>query len=74
MTPVTSPIAVACSTSACTAAREDTSGRSRADLEPGIAQHLGRSLGVLPAEVGQQHMLAGADPSRDGLADQACVR
>ncbi len=42
-----------------------------ADLEAGVAQHLGRGVGVALAQVGQHDVLAGADPPGDGLANRA---
>ena len=60
---------VAVSTSACTGlARGHVDGRD-AHLVPGVRQDLRRRVGVLPAQVGQQDVLARADPPRDGLTD-----
>jgi hypothetical protein len=41
-----------------------------ADLEPGVGQHLGGSVGVGLVQVGHQDLLAGADPPGDGLTDR----
>ena len=38
--------------------------RRRPDIEAGIAQHLGRGIGVLPAQIGHENALARAHPSR----------
>jgi hypothetical protein len=40
------------------------------DLEPGVAQHLGGGVGVGLVQVGDQDVLAGADPPGDGLSDR----
>ena len=50
-------------------ARGHVDGRD-AHLVPGVAQDLRRGVGVLLAQVGQQDMLADADPPRDRLADR----
>ena len=52
-------------------ARGHVDGR-RAHVEPGVSHHLGRDVGVLAAQVGQQHLLPGANASRDRLADRPC--
>jgi hypothetical protein len=51
-------------------ARRNVDGRSP-DFETGIAQDLGRGIGVLLAQIGQQNMLARAHPPRNCLADRA---
>ena len=40
-------------------------------VEAGVAEHLGGGVGVVLVEVGEHDVLAGADPSGDGLADRA---
>ena len=40
-----------------------------AHLEPGVAQHLGRRVGIALVQVGQQDVLAKADPPGDCLTD-----
>jgi hypothetical protein len=44
-------------------------GGCSADVEAGVGQHLGRRIGVGLVEVGEHDMLAGADPTRNRLAD-----
>ena len=51
-------------------ARGDVDGRG-AHLESGVAQDLGRRVGVFLAQVGQHDVLACADPPRDRLTDRA---
>ena len=43
--------------------------RGCAHFVPSVPQDLGRGVGVLLAHVGQQDVLADANPARDGLAD-----
>src|SRR5215208_3890490 len=69
MTPVTSPSPVAVSTSACSDSQGHIHGGG-ADLESGVAQHLGRRVGVPLAQVRQQDLLTGADPPGDCLTDR----
>ena len=71
MTPLRSPSAVAVWTSACTDSREDTSTGRSAQVKTGIGQYLGRLLGILLMQIGEQDMLACADPAGDGLANLA---
>jgi hypothetical protein len=40
-----------------------------AHLEPGVAQHLSRRIGIALVQVGQQDVLAKADPPGDCLTD-----
>jgi hypothetical protein len=47
-------------------ARRHVDGR-RADLEPGVAQDLGRRIGVRLVQIGQHDMLTCAHPPRDRL-------
>ena len=70
MTPVTSPSAVAASTSAWTDSREDTSTVAVLTSNPASLEHLCRRVGVFLAQVGQQDVLARADPPRDRLTDR----
>ena len=64
-----SPQAVAVWTSACTDSREDTSTVAVLTSNPAFAQHLGRRVGIALVQVGQQDVLAKADPPRDCLTD-----
>src|SRR4029450_3846481 len=45
--------------------------RRNAHLVAGVRQDLRRRLGVVLTQIRQQHMLADADPPRDGLTDLA---
>lgn len=50
--------------------RLETSTTAVGDLEAGVGQHLRRGLGLLRPKVGQDDVLARADPSGDSLPDR----
>ena len=68
MTPVTWPRAVAVFTQRVHRCTGGDVGSGSADVETGVRKYLGRSVGVLLAQVGQQDVLACADTPGDGLA------
>ena len=71
ITPTTSPSDAAVSARACTdVAVGDVDGCGR-HVEAGVAEDLGRGVGVLDAQVGEHDVLAGADSPGDRLTDRA---
>jgi hypothetical protein len=70
MTPVTSPCAVAASTSARTESRDVTSTIAVLTSNPALRIVSAAASGVGVAKVSQHHVLAGANPPRDRSSDR----